>query len=196
MKALIKQKVLETKKTLVIEEISNFFEKEGFNSVTMQDIAKVIGISVGALYKLFASKEELFYAYIKHQIQSFFKELQSACASVSEPKECLKIYIDLKFSVFASKRKALEDPIIGDPLFFVKMNSQKNNPAKPIFEFLAKLFEKLDKKESLKEKDHMKTAYLFNAFTMGYIEYWLNCGGSLKEESAEVLKSFLDGIKK
>jgi len=56
---IIKQKVLETKKSLVLEEISKIFENDGFSSVKMQDIANRLGISVGALYKLFSSKDDL-----------------------------------------------------------------------------------------------------------------------------------------
>jgi len=195
VKEIIKQKVLETKKQLVLEEISKIFESEGFSSIKMQDIANRLGISVGALYKLFPSKEELFYEYIAYQIHLFYETLKSACPLSLHPKESLERYVELKFEAFASKRKALEDPIIGDPLFFTKMNTQKNDPAKPIFEFLAQLFESLDRIEPLKEKNYMKLAYLFNAFTMGYVEYWIHYSDKLEERASLVLEEFLEGMK-
>ncbi|BDY11807.1 hypothetical protein HCR_01190 [Hydrogenimonas cancrithermarum] len=195
MKEIIKQKVLETKKNLVLEEISKIFESEGFSSVKMQEIANRLGISVGALYKLFSSKEEMYYAYIEYQIHRFHTLLLQKCSTSSDPKTCLQRYVELKFEVFASKRKALEDPVVGDPLFFVKMNTQKNDPAKPIFGFLADLFQRLDSVEPLKEKNYMKLAYLFNAFTMGYVEYWIHYGEKLDENAARVLEAFLEGMK-
>ena len=195
VKEIIKQKVLETKKNLVPEEVSKIFESKGFTSVKMQEIAGRLGISVGALYKLFSSKEEMYYAYIEYQIHRFHTLLLQKCPESSDPKTCLQRFIELKLEVFASKRKALEDPVVGDPLFFVKMNTQKNDPAKPIFRFLADLFQRLDSVESLKEKNYMKLAYLFNAFTMGYVEYWIHYGEKLDENAARVLESFLDGMK-
>ena len=119
VKEIIKQKVLETKKNLVLEEVSKIFESKGFTSVKMQEIAGRLGISVGALYKLFSSKEEMYYAYIEYQIHRFHTLLLQKCPESSDPKTCLQRFIELKLEVFASKRKALEDPVVGDPLFFV-----------------------------------------------------------------------------
>jgi AcrR family transcriptional regulator len=193
VKDIIKQKVLETKRNLVLEEISKIFESDGFSNVKMQDIANSLGMSVGALYKLFSSKEELYYEYIAHQIRLFYDMLVQNSSNSSDPKESLEIYVKLKFDLFKAKRKAIEDPVVGDPLFFFKMNTQKSDPAKPIFEFLAKLFERLDSVQPLKERNYMKLAYLFNAYTIGYIEYWINYDEEL-EKASIVVEEFLEGM--
>ena len=195
MKDLIRRKVQETKTELILDAVSDFFEKVGFTEPTMQDIAKAVGLSVGALYKFFPSKEALFFAYITHQIKKFHTAVTEACRFIDDPEKCLVLFIRQKFSTFASKRKALEDPVIGDPLFFVKMNTEKFNPAEPVYLFLAEQFEKLSLHKPLKSKNHMKTAYLFNAATMGYIEYWLNFGGELEEKAEEVFERFMTGIE-
>lgn len=196
MKDLIKEKVLETKKSLVLQKVSELFDEKGFDSLKMQDIASSIGISVGALYKLFPSKDRLFFEYIAYQIKLFYDELTMVCKGVEEPEELLKRYVALKFATFASKRKALEDPIIGDPLFFVKMNTQKSDPAEPIYGFLAETFKKLHAKKPLKVRDHLKTAYLFNAYTMGFIEFWIKAGDSLDDDASEVVDNFLSGMRR
>ncbi len=195
VKELLKEKIFETKKSLVLEKVSEFFDERGYENVKIQDIALHTGISVGALYKLFPSKDMLFFEYIAYQIGKFHEELLQKCSGITDPKEALKIYVELKFSTFKSKRKAIEDPVIGDPLFFVKMNAQKSNPAVPIYEFLSSLFEELGRRVPLKEDDHMKTAYLFNAYTMGFIEHWLNRGGELDDDPAEVVDGFLLGMR-
>ncbi len=195
VKELIKEKVLETKKNLVLEKVSEFFDERGFENVKMQDLALHTGISVGALYKLFPSKDMLFFEYIAYQIGKFHEELLRICSGITDPKEALEKYVELKFSTFKSKRKAIEDPVIGDPLFFVKMNTQKSDPAGPIYEFLSDLFSKLNETTPLKETDHMKSAYLFNAYTMGYIEHWLNRGGDLDDDASEAVERFLSGMR-
>ncbi|WP_201352900.1 TetR/AcrR family transcriptional regulator [Hydrogenimonas urashimensis] len=194
VKHKIRQKVEEAKKEIILDAVSDYFETVGFSEPKMQDIAKAVGISVGALYKLFPSKDALFFAYVGHQIEQFSRKLADMCEDVKDPQKCLVLYIQLKFSTFASKRKAIEDPVIGDPLFFVKMNTRKENPAAAIFEFLAEQFERLARKKPLKSSNHMKTAYLFNAATMGYIEYWLNFGGGLEEKAEEVFDRIMNGI--
>jgi AcrR family transcriptional regulator len=195
MKETIRQKLKETKSELILQAVSDYFDRRGFEKATMQEIAKEVGVSVGALYKLFPSKEDLYFAYITYQIRRFYEELMAESASLEDPRERLLLYIQLKFSTFASKRKAIEDPVLGDPLFFVKMNTRKENPAEPIFRFLADQFDILSRTLPLKSSNHMKTAYLFNSATMGYIEYWLNYGGELEEKAEEVFERFMTGIQ-
>ncbi|WP_353662655.1 TetR/AcrR family transcriptional regulator [Hydrogenimonas sp. SS33] len=195
LKHKIRSRVEETKREIILDAVSDYFETVGFSEPKMQDIAKAVGISVGALYKLFPSKEELFFAYIGHQIELFHRRLLQLCEGEEDPERCLVLYIQLKFSTFASKRKAIEDPVIGDPLFFVKMNTRQINPAAPIFDFLARQFEKLAAKKRLKTANYMKTGYLLNGATMGYIEYWLNFGGELEEKAEEVFERFMNGIE-
>lgn len=194
MKETIRKKLQETKSELILDAVSDYFDRVGYSQPTMQEIAAEVGISVGALYKLFPSKDALFFAYVRHQILRFHRELLEKSAPLQSPQEKLILYVRLKFETFASKRKALEDPILGDPLFFLKMNTRKENPAEPIFTFLATQFEALHRETPLRNTDHLKTAYLFNSYTMGYIEYWINFGGALEERSEEVLELFLRGI--
>jgi len=195
MREELKKRIQATKSQLILEIVSKYFDRVGYEKPTMKDIASEIGISVGALYKLFPSKDELFFNYIKYQIESFYRELIQKANTIKSPKERLLLYIEMKFRVFQSKKRAIEDPLLGDPLFFLKMNTRKDNPAQPIFEFLASEFEALNKELPLKSDNYLKLAYIFNSHTLGYIEYWINCKTELKEDSKEVLELFLEGIK-
>ena len=194
MKDLIREKVLETKRDLVIQEVAKLFETEGFGSLKMQDIAKSIGMSVGALYKLFESKEDLYYAYVANQIDTFFTALQERCSEKEEPRKCLETFIRMKFDIFVQKRKAIEDPVTGDPFFFLKMGTRISETAQPVFEYLAQIFQRLDLSEPLRERDMLKIAYLFSAYTTGYIEYWIEKDGDLDDSPTKVLKQFLEGM--
>ena len=195
MKEVIRQKLIETKRHIILEEVSAIFEREGFSGVRMQDIARRVGISVGALYKLFDSKEALYDAYVDYQIQQFHDALQETCKAEEDPKKCLQTFVRIKMEAFRQKRKAIEDPIVGDPLFFLKMNIHHHRPAGPIFDYLARLFDQLGEKVRLAENDSLKLAYLFNAYTTGYIEYWFHTGKGLDASPEEMLSRFLDGIR-
>lgn len=194
MRGLMKEKVFEVKQNMILEGVSRYFEEVGFNGATMQEIAKHLGLSVGALYKFFPSKEELFYGYIGYQIRIFYEAIRSECDLVENPRERLEIFVRRKLETFSEKRSALSDPVLGDPLFFVKLNAPQHNPAKPILELLAQWFEELSQRETFKENDPVKLAYLFNAATSGYVEFWLN-GGALPDDAKVVVEHFFDGIK-
>ncbi|WP_200762868.1 TetR/AcrR family transcriptional regulator [Nitrosophilus alvini] len=196
MKEKIKSRVKELKKELVLEEATSYFEEVGFEALKMQDLAKKCKISVGALYQLFGSKENLFYEYILRQINIFYQNLLKKCENAKSPEEKLKIFIKLKFETFSKKPKIIQDPIAGDPLFFYKLNRKKGNPAQIILEFLAREFENLNKKNALKSKNFLETAYVFNSFTFGYIEFWLDYDGNLEEKTEEAYRIFIEGILK
>jgi AcrR family transcriptional regulator len=195
VKERIRERVVETKRHMILEEVSRIFESEGFSSLKMQEVARRLGISVGALYKLFDSKEALYYAYIDFQIRRFHEALLRECPSTTEPRRCLERYIRMKFEAFSTKRKAIEDPVLGDPLFFLKMSGRLREPAQPVLDYLAELFTALAANHPLKEEDPMKVTYLFNAFITGHIEHWIRFGGELMEPEERVLSHFLEGMQ-
>lgn len=58
-------RVSQEKKTRIINTAITEFAKHGFESANINHIASIAGVSVGAMYKYFASKEDL-YLYIIH----------------------------------------------------------------------------------------------------------------------------------
>ncbi len=194
MRSAWRKKVTAAKRQMVLETAAPLFEKEGYSAVKMQDIAGALGISVGSLYKLYPSKTALYHAYVGHQIALFFQTLLKRCDGVEEAEERLRRFVALKFEIFRQKRKAIEDPAVGDPLFFLKLNVRQVEASRPIYAFLADCFERLARSKGLKEPNGLKTAYLFNAFTTGYVEYWLHNGGDLADLSQKVVDTFLQGM--
>ena len=49
----------EEAKTKIIEAARTVFAKKGYHDATMDDVAKEVGVSKGALYSYFKSKEDL-----------------------------------------------------------------------------------------------------------------------------------------
>ncbi len=195
MKKIMQKKVKELKRSLVLSEAAEYFEEVGFEAVTMAELAKKCGISVGALYKLFESKDALFYAYVEHQINQLHEEIVQRCKHIKSPEEKLRIVAELKFEAFCSKSKLIFDPIAGDPLFFTKLSLSKKNPAQIIYDYTAQLFEELKEKRSLKITDSMLLSYLFHNFLLGFIEHWLHLGGDLKQRKETTLEMFLKGVE-
>lgn len=195
MKKLMQQKVKDLKRELVLEQAGRYFEEAGFEAVTMAELAKQCGISVGALYKLFASKDALFYAYVEHQIRKLHEAIVEKSATVTSVKEKLQIIVELKFETFCTKSKLIFDPIAGDPLFFTKLSHSRQNPAQIIYDYTAELLGELSKEQPLKSGDAMQLAYLFHSFLLGFVEHWLHFGGDLRAQSTIALEMFLKGVE-
>lgn len=195
MKDKIASKVKDYKKDLVLQVASAYFEDVGFDNLKMSELAKNCNISVGQLYKLFGSKENIYYEYVGYQIRLFYTQLQEKCLHVNSPEERLLIYLNMKFTAFKNKRKVFESAVLGDPLFFSKMNTKQEKQAKPIYNFLQKEFEKLAEEHNIsRELDFLQVAYVFNSFSMGYIEHWLNTKGELDIDIKDVLDRFISGF--
>ncbi len=195
VKNQIKSKVIAYKKELILQEAGKYIEEVGYSSLKINDLAKKSSISIGQLYQLFESKEKLFYEYVLYQINNFYNTLKETCKNINSPQSKLLIFTKLKLKVFKEKRKAILDPISGDPLFFMKFNNK--NPSLIIQEFLSLQFKDLGNIHNLKNKNPLRLAYAYSAYTLGYIEYCLNddtddeCGDELAKM---ILDSFLHGV--
>jgi AcrR family transcriptional regulator len=191
----VKNRITEFKKTAILEEVANYFEKNDFNKTTIQDISTHIGISVGSLYNLFGSKEELFYAYIAHQRELFYTHLNEACSQVDDPVRSLEIFTAHKLSAFETKKWIFTNPMLSDPLFLIKLNQKNNNLKFGAIFFLEPRFQQICKLKKLKETDAKKLAYIFNSTVHGYAEYWLS-GGSLTIDATQIVTHFFEGMQK
>lgn len=81
----------EEAKGRILEAANQIFAEKGYRQATMDDVAKKIGVSKGALYLYFASKEELFEEIcrteplgLKEILYSTFNEKRKPLESASE----------------------------------------------------------------------------------------------------------------
>ncbi|MDO8281148.1 MAG: TetR/AcrR family transcriptional regulator [Thermodesulfovibrionia bacterium] len=91
-------------KTRVLKAALKLFSSKGYSGTKMTDIAQEVGLSVGALYLRFKSKEEVCLELIKDQTKDFSEFTKSL--SSQPPLKALKIYIDTNLEV-AFKKKQL-----------------------------------------------------------------------------------------
>ncbi len=185
----IKERVKEYKKELVLQKVAQLFESRGLENIKMAEVAKECGISVGALYKLFGSKDELFYEYVRFEMERFHQQLKEAFERLSTPQERLLHYTQELFATFIAKRRLLEDTLAVDPLFLAKLSLHERQTLHPIYETIA---QELAKLPSLRIPP-IQAAILLKSHLYGYIEYWLLEGGNLLAKSTEAYETFLHG---
>ena len=176
-----------------MNEASILFEDIGYVDMKVDDLAKIAGVSIGTIYSLFNSKEGLYLAYIEHQIDNFFTELQARALVKTTPKEKIHTFIELKFTYYHQKRKAIEESATNNPLFFSTLYSENTNAFQKIYQYLAECFMELNPK--LNDEEAMRMAFALNGFSDGYISQWLELNNDLLSRVDEVSTLFVGMIK-
>jgi len=189
----IKDKMNELKKELLLEEASKQFEEIGYEHMKVADLAKTAKVSVGTIYTLFNSKEGLYLAYIEHQINNFFVELEAKALSKATPQEKIHVFIELKFSYYNQKRKAIEQSATNNPLFFNTLGKEHSIAFQKIYNYLEKCFIELNPKIDRAKAKRM--AFAINGFSDGYISLWLELDDNLIERVDEVSKLFIGMVE-
>ena len=180
----IKSKSNEEKKEILLKEASAIFEDIGYEMMKIAELSKTTKISVGKIYALFDSKESLYLAYIEHQIENFLDELDKRTSQNSTPEEKISTFIELKFSYYHHKRKAIEQSATNNPLFFNTLYSENTNLFDKLYRYLSSVFMELNSK--LDEKKAISLAFGINGFSDGYISQWLEIRDDLMAKSDEV----------
>ncbi len=93
VKSTMKEKEIEFKRNIIIEEASKLIDKLGFQNTKMEDIAKKVGFSKASLYLYFKDKEEIAVHIIGQLLGNFYKQvsdLPSKKISVKEKMEFMK----------------------------------------------------------------------------------------------------------
>jgi len=192
----MKEEVTALKKKMILQEAEGYIEEKGYQNFKINELSKICGISVGALYQLFISKENLFYEYVLFQMENFHKELLKLCDGVSSPRKRLLIYTKAKLQTFEKKGKTIQEHITYDPLFILKLGNQ--NEAMNLMEnFLAKEFEKLSHETPLKTDNYICLSYAYSAYILGYIKYYFQSDTkkeyNIEKLSNQILDNFLNG---
>lgn len=98
-----KRKVQEMKRELILEEASSLFVKEGYENMKISELAKNTGVSVGAIYSMFGSKEGLYNQYIMGQIEYYIDIMEKELENCTDLLEMLKICTKIKFTAMIEK---------------------------------------------------------------------------------------------
>jgi AcrR family transcriptional regulator len=85
----------EAAKTKIIEAAKEVFSKKGYHETTMDDIAKEIGVSKGALYSYFKSKEDLLKEISLLNHQTLRDIIDTACKSHDLTQALEEVYSKL-----------------------------------------------------------------------------------------------------
>jgi len=84
----------EEARTRILLAANKVFGEKGYRQATMDDVAKKLGVSKGALYLYFASKEDLFEAICRAEPQAFKGVLYSSFSKNKQPLDSAGDFFD------------------------------------------------------------------------------------------------------
>jgi len=91
----------------ILEAALALFREKGFDKTTMRDIAKAAGMSLGAAYYYFGSKEALVLAYYEQVVAIRTERAHRAFDKTSDVSERIRAVYKLHFDVARRDRKLL-----------------------------------------------------------------------------------------
>jgi AcrR family transcriptional regulator len=92
----------EEAKSRILDAANKVFAEKGYHEATMDDIAKRLGVSKGAIYLYFSSKEDLFEAMCKTAPQAFKEILFSSFGDEANPIQSATQFFDKMLQLSAS----------------------------------------------------------------------------------------------
>ena len=99
----------EEARSRILDAASRVFAEKGYHEATMEDVAKQLGVSKGALYLYFSSKERLFEAMSRTAPRAFKEILNSTFNTQANPVESATRFFDAMMKRFGSNpRLSLE----------------------------------------------------------------------------------------
>ena len=107
----------------IIETVAPVFNKYGYFGTSLADITKVTGLTKGAIYGNFESKEHLALESFNYMLRKLLKAIDEKIIGLDSPVQKLKAFTDfyrhyLNYSKIAG----------GCPIINVGVDSQNNNP--------------------------------------------------------------------
>lgn len=186
-----KRKAQEHKRELILEEATSLFIKEGYENMKISELAKSAGVSVGAIYAMFGSKENLYNHYLMGQIEYYIEIIQEELKLYSDPIDMLKAITAIKFSAIIKNKNALRENLINDPTFFLNVSADEDDPLMGMYLYIAThVMEPLSRSIST-DKKPLELFFLYDGITFGMIKYWIVTGGDLAGRVDEAVEHFM-----
>lgn len=168
MKSKVDEKINEMKKEMYLKATAEYIDSNGYKQLKISDLSKHLEISVGTIYNLFGSKEDLYLEYLILKLKNFLDELNNN--ETKDPIENLKIYLNAKYKIFLQIDKNENYPITNDPFFFHKLDVINHPIVNDIYAYLKKQFELLFPNSKY---DYYHLTILFKKFSDGFVESYL-----------------------
>jgi AcrR family transcriptional regulator len=191
MKSKINDELNKVKRDLYLKASAEYFDKCGYKNFKISQLAKELETSVGTIYNLFISKENLYLEYLILKLQSFLDKLNEY--ETNDPMKNLELYLSCKYEIFIQIDNNRDETLTNDPYFFHKLDISNHGIVEEIYEFLIRQFKGLYPNSNM---DYKHTVILFKKLSDGFIESYLLKKYDTKNIVEDTIKLFFNGLEK
>lgn len=96
----------ENRREQIIEAASRCFSRRGYAATGMQEIFREAGLSAGAVYSYFASKQAIYMALMDQNLEADLRRYRAIIAEAGEPWSQLRALVELLMADFADPGQA------------------------------------------------------------------------------------------
>ncbi|MDD2356977.1 MAG: TetR/AcrR family transcriptional regulator [Thiovulaceae bacterium] len=189
-----KKKIQGLKRELLLEEAATLFIRDGYEGMKVADLSINTGVSIGAIYAMFGSKEGIYNNYILNQIEYYINLMQEEINTCSDPKEMLRIITKIKFSAIIKNKNALKESY-SDPTFFLTLSLDENDPMMQMYRYIAQHVMEPLCATITTDKKPLEMVFLYDGLSFGIVKYWLVEGGDLMSTIDDTVENFLRVIR-
>lgn len=191
----LKKKVQELKRELILEEAAKLFQKDGYENMKVAELASNVRVSVGSIYTLFGSKENIYHNYILDQIDHYLEMLDNQIRDIQDPCEKLKILTYIKFNAFVEHKHELQSIGANHPLYFINVSKADDGAMIGIYEYISENIMQPLKEVTNSSKSAMDMTFLYDGLGVGMVKHWMLMDDDLVGRSDELIESFLLLVK-
>ncbi|MEN6391705.1 MAG: TetR/AcrR family transcriptional regulator [Syntrophomonas sp.] len=96
----LKEKQKEFKKKIICEVAYNLFSSKPVESVSVEEIARLVGCAKGTIYLYFKNKDEILNHLVSQGLQKLCSDMAENCLSVDDIQVAISNYTRLQFQFF------------------------------------------------------------------------------------------------
>jgi AcrR family transcriptional regulator len=179
----------------ILNAASGLFAKQGYMRSSIAELADACGLSRGALYHYFTSKEAILFAILDAHVREMIDDVEAAIAQTSTTLEQFRAAI--RAIVVLNARSSNEQRVILNDLSFLSEDEQKIIKAleRQLVDTVADLLIRLDKEGKIvKRTKKVYTMMLFGILNFSHTWYDPKGGVDPKEFADMVVDLFLYGF--
>jgi AcrR family transcriptional regulator len=179
----------------ILNAASDLFAKQGYMRSSIAELADACGLSRGALYHYFTSKEAILFAILDAHVHEMIADVEAAVTEASTTLEQFRAAI--RAIVALNARSSNEQRVILNDLSFLSEDEQKTIKAleRQLVDMVADLLIRLDKEGKIvKRTKKVYTMMLFGILNFSHTWYDPKGGVEPKEFADMVVNLFLHGF--
>ncbi len=178
----------------VLEHAAKIFCDKGYEGASMRDLSRACGMSLAGLYHYFESKEELLYRIQKHAFETIIENAKARLASVSDPEERVRVFIENHLEYFLANKEAMKVLTHEDETLKNGRGAEIRAIKREYYRICFDLLEDLKRKQGLQFPVRLAVLSLFGM--VNWIYTWHNPrvdadAGALGNEMSDI---FLHGL--